>query len=214
MTISFGLALTVKLDHAEGDSMAPTFASGQWLVVLKPVGMTLFRQQYHTGDVVILENKAVMPGLQPGALLVKRVVGVPHQLIGITRTTVYRDGKPIREPYVKYPMDNRHYDYGGAPNGGALFTSPAFEYTTLLKAGEYYVLGDNRPVSADSRWFGPIRQSQLTGRVLATLPLNDHVLWQRVLARSWRYWPLGFAALWLGTLYWPDGRRWWRAHRK
>ena len=80
-----------------------------------------------------------------GTPMVKRIIGCPGDVVELRGRSVFVNGRQLLEPYIIPPNE----DYG-------------HEQTTLC-AGEYYVLGDNRPNSVDSRFFGPIRRSEITG---------------------------------------------------
>lgn len=89
-------------------------------------------------------------------LLIKRVIGLPKETIFIKRNSVYvqtKEGKEIRlnEPYL-------------AP---FIRTNGGYSKKTVIEVPEdsYAVLGDNRPFSGDSRDFGPVHRSYITGKV-------------------------------------------------
>jgi signal peptidase I len=73
----------------------------------------------------------------------KRVVGLPGERVGISGGRVTIDGRPIAEPYLA----------PGVSTGGV--------HELQLGPDQYYVLGDNRPDSADSRFKGPVARAQL-----------------------------------------------------
>jgi len=91
---------------------------------------------------------------------VKRVVGLPGDRISIRDGKVILDGKPERAPYI-------------APCGGA--SSCSFPGTITVPAGEYYMMGDNRGESDDSRFWGPIRSSWIIGRAFFTYWPPDRI---------------------------------------
>ncbi len=82
---------------------------------------------------------------------VKRVVGLPGDRIRVEHGHVIRNGVPVDEPYAR-SCDDEICDL-------AEFTVPA---------GRYFVLGDNRGDSSDSRYWGPISHDEILGRVIAT----------------------------------------------
>ena len=90
------------------------------------------------GDVVVLDLPA-----EPEDLI-KRVIGLPGETIELNAGVVYIDGQPLKESYVR-------------PSPGNL---PARK----LGADEYFVMGDNRGNSKDSRIFGPIPRESIVGR--------------------------------------------------
>ncbi len=178
LAITIFVALQASIQHfkVNGESMQPTLAEGERLVVNKIVYLRIgwndladvipfldpspvsadstlftFSQPKH-GDVIIFHYP-----LDPTRDFVKRVIGVPGDTIEIQRGQVFRNGVAIEEPYVSRP-DHRSTGAVGVP------------------AGAYYVLGDNRAVSTDSREWGMV-------------PLEN------VVGRMWfRYWPLNLGS--------------------
>lgn len=82
---------------------------------------------------------------------VKRVVGAPGDRVRIERGRVIRNGARVKEPFVR-PCEQEICNL-------AEFTVPR---------GEFFVLGDNRGDSSDSRFWGPVPRSQIIGRAFAT----------------------------------------------
>lgn len=184
LVCSIAFNLLFQIDYTKGVSMAPTLADGQMLVVWRPKAMATLHVDYHAGDIVVAKNESAKLGLKEGDLLVKRLIGLPGQTVGVTRSTVEINGRPLGEPYVVHAMDNVDYAYGGEANGGSYFRTPGYTATTKLTAHQYFLLGDNRPQSADSRWFGPVRQAQLRGKVAAILTLDYQNTPQRLLGNA------------------------------
>jgi signal peptidase I len=154
MTIAaaFAVILGVGAGHAfigsvyvvEGSSMEPTYPEGTRLYgapISTPIGR---------GDVVLLDD-----GKKDYA--VKRVIGLPGETVQLWRGCVFINRQMLVEPYLPKhtytcPMDPKRR--------GATF---------ILGEREYFVLGDNRPGSADSRSYGPVERNQIKRRV----PLPD-----------------------------------------
>ncbi len=77
--------------------------------------------------------------------------------------SIYVDGRPLAEPYLP------HYDPLGPPIPDASRQQPY-----RVPPGEFYVLGDNRAISCDSRYWGPIKGSSIVGKVVLVLWHDDH----------------------------------------
>jgi signal peptidase I len=101
------------------------------------------------GDVVVF-----VPPNDPGDKYIKRVIGLPGETIRVMDNKVYIDGKALNEPYLHSPMLSNLPD-------------------TKILEGYYFVMGDNRSVSLDSRSFGSVKLSTLVGRaVFVYWPFN------------------------------------------
>jgi len=138
-----GAAFFFRLPQVSGLSMEPRIGAGEFVVI-----DTL---SYRLGAVKRGDVVAFRHGSTSEAYL-KRVVALPGEHIEISRGFVTIDGKPLSEPYVRY-RDSRN-----APE-------------ETVPAGEYYVLGDNRSNSDDSRDWGFVPASAIIGRAwLAVWP--------------------------------------------
>jgi signal peptidase I len=84
-----------------------------------------------------------------GGLFVKRVIGLPGETVSERRGRVYVDGKPLKEPYVKF---------GDTETG-----------TWHVPKGRYFFMGDNRPQSCDSREWGSAPRKNVVGKVFEIL---------------------------------------------
>jgi signal peptidase I len=94
----------------------------------------------------------------PVSDLVKRVIGLPGEIISLADGNVYVNGHLLPEPFL--PPNLRDDTYPGPS------TAPyALHHAYRIPAGEVYVMGDNRPESCDSRYWGPIRESTIVGKV-------------------------------------------------
>ena len=112
------------------------------------------------GDIVVFR-----PGGQDRRLLVKRVIGLPGDQISFEGGYVFRNGEKLDEPYTKgkpsYPLDHA---YG-----------ISVEYPYKVPDGYLWVMGDNRTNSADSRYFGAIPASSVTGHANIIYWPIDHI---------------------------------------
>jgi signal peptidase I len=107
------------------------------------------------GDVVVFKFPQ-----EPERDFIKRVIGLPGERVRIENKTVYIDDEPLDEPYVFFLE----------PPGTAepsLFTARRDDMPELtIPEGEYFVMGDNRDNSHDSRFWGPLDEKLLKGRAL------------------------------------------------
>jgi signal peptidase I len=149
--ILIALLINVFIGQAtrvEGQSMEPNLHSNQRLVVEKLSYRFHGPQRF---DVVVLK----LPS-QGEELLIKRVVGLPGEVVEIQNGQVYIDGKPLEEPFL---------------NGQ---TRPGRNGRVVVPPLHVYVLGDNRDHSNDSRSFGPVPIENVVGRAwLSYWPVDN-----------------------------------------
>jgi signal peptidase I len=124
----------------QGRSMSPTLHDGDHCFMDR---WTLKHRDPVRGDLVVIRD----PGHDDYA--VKRIVGMPGEVVMIKDGCVYVDGKRLLETY----LDGNVRTY--APK--------AKEQLILLGQAHYFVLGDNRPVSEDSRMYGPLKRTAIVG---------------------------------------------------
>ena len=122
-----------------GDSMLPALADGHYVLLWRG---PFLRNRLRRGDIVVLQHQVWRP-----QTYVKRVVGLPNEKIRLDDGRVYIGGAHLEEPYIRFP--------------GTL--GPAREW--WMGTDEYFVMGDNRLNSQDSRAFGPVTAAQIVGRV-------------------------------------------------
>ena len=108
------------------------------------------------GDIVVFTHPPLdhCPG-PANTDLVKRVIALPGQTIYSAGGILYVDGTRLREPYLP------PHDPLGPPIPGATRQDPF-----RVPRGEFYVMGDNRAISCDSRFWGPIKGSSIIGRAV------------------------------------------------
>jgi signal peptidase I len=88
----------------------------------------------------------------PKKSIIKRVIGLPEEIIEIRNGDVYINHNKLPEPYLKKRRDLMYRSINMKP--------------LLIGKDNYFVIGDNRPVSQDSRTFGPVPQKYIYGRIL------------------------------------------------
>ena len=93
-------------------------------------------------------------------VFIKRVVGLPGDRIALKDGVVVRNGTPEREPYIA--------SCGQDP------ADCTFPRAVVLPAGTYFVLGDNRGASDDSRFWGPVRARDIVGVVVSCDPSSRY----------------------------------------
>lgn len=205
----FVVTFLVQPFRIPSGSMEPTLRVGDFLLVDKqsfaPSGvldrMLLPATHVKRGDLVVFHYP-----VDPALHLVKRVVGVPGDRLRMRGGRVLVNGHPLTEPYAFYSP--------ALPNGfrddfpSLLEADPSVdlrwwielrrsvqEGEVVVPAGQYFVLGDNRNDSEDSRYWGFVPQSALVGRPLLvyfTLPPREETEDDRpgdrfrVGLRSWR----------------------------
>ena len=139
----------LQRNEVVGHSMDPTLQTGDQLIVQK---VSHWFNGIHRGDIVTLHGESI-PGAK-GALnedLVKRVIGEPGDHVQIRDGKVWINGEVLEEPYLSGTIYTDVFD----PRWADL----------KLKTDEYFVLGDNRTNSRDSRSFGPVPQKAIMGEL-------------------------------------------------
>ncbi len=130
--------------RVQQESMEPTVRPEQYVLVDK---LTPRLTGYGRGDIVVFEPPATWA--DPGTEFIKRVIGLPGDRVELRDGAVYIDGALLREPYL---LAHVRTDPIGS------------ERAWTVPSGELFVMGDNRPDSADSRVFGPVPIASVTGR--------------------------------------------------
>ncbi len=158
--LAIGLALFIRYFVAapyivQGASMEPTFYDYHYLIIEK---VSYHIGEPQRGDVIVLD----LPQ-ETSRALIKRLIGLPGETVSIADNKVtvinaeHPEGIVLDEPYLD------PHDLGG-PSG----------MTVTLGEDQYFVLGDNRRVSSDSRSWGTLPREDIVGRVLVRLfPFTD-----------------------------------------
>lgn len=140
-----------------GASMSPTFDSGEYLIVDE---LSYHFSEPARGEVVVFRYPN-----DPGKFFIKRIIGLPGESVVLNEKEVAiiqgDDVLILDEPYIDTDQNN-----------------PYSPIQVNLNDEEYFVMGDNRDVSSDSRIWGPLNDSHLRGRViLRLLPISQIKIW-------------------------------------
>ena len=141
-------------------SMVPTLAVYDRVLVQKAF---FTWHDVREGNIVVFSQPPLDHCPGPRGDLVKRVIALPGQTIYSSGNSIYIDGRRLAEPYLP------HYDPLGPPIPDA-----SRQHPFRVPPGEFYVLGDNRADSCDSRYWGPIKGSSIVGKVVLTFWHNSH----------------------------------------
>ncbi|MFZ6036402.1 MAG: signal peptidase I [Patescibacteria group bacterium] len=130
--------------YVRGASMEPNFEDNQYLIIDE---ITYRFNDPQRGDVVVIRDPK-----NTAEFLIKRIIGLPHEVveIGDGRVTIINEQNPegaaLPESYL------------------ADYIQTSGNQRVELGADQYFVMGDNRPVSLDSRSFGPLPRREIVGR--------------------------------------------------
>jgi signal peptidase I len=129
--------------QVEGTSMMPALVDQERIFIDK-FTYKLGVERIQRGDLVVFW----FPG-EPGRSYIKRVIGLPGDVVRIDRGIVHVNGRKLAEDYI--PAEYR--DTASLPD-------------LRVKSDSYFVLGDHRSSSSDSRSWGPVHQGQIYGKAV------------------------------------------------
>lgn len=139
----------------------------------------VYYRDVHRGDIIVF-YKPTLESNGEHLFLVKRVVGIPGDHIHLRDGVVYRNGVALTEPYINSPPADPEYspyrdDFPAVPpSEGVDITAewaealPSYVQNgdLVVPPGKYFVMGDNRTVSLDSRYWGFVPKQDIIGRPL------------------------------------------------
>ncbi len=138
------LEIAIPRSVVQSISMEPNLHAEQRLLISR---VSYLFGEPQRGEIVVFEPPNYRLGTPP---LIKRLIGLPGELVEFRDQTVYINGVALDEPYLNEPCQPNHCDAA----------------SWQLADDEYFFMGDNRNHSHDSRAFGPITREHLIGRAI------------------------------------------------
>jgi signal peptidase I len=174
----FVITFIVQAFQIPSPSMENTLLVGDYLLVNKLCygggGIGDFLMPYRRvrrGDIVVFHYP-----VNPAQHFVKRVIGLPGDRVRLINKQVFVNGVPLKEPYVRYsrPADDIFRDNfprmdvlpGPTPEWWVQLRKLVEDGQLIVPEGHYFVMGDNRDNSSDSRYWGFVPQGNIIGRPL------------------------------------------------
>ena len=153
-----------QMFYIPSGSMLPTLQIGDRIVVDK---ISYRLHGVRRGDIVVFAR----PPLEQAtyADLVKRVIGLPGDTVSSVAGQVEIDGRPLDESWLPTPRP--------VTDPSALPEAFSLSHPYTVPIGEYFVMGDNRTDSEDSRYFGPISETLIVGRMAFKVWPLDTMAW-------------------------------------
>jgi signal peptidase I len=146
VVIFVAIRFSVQTFSVDGNSMQPGLHTGEYVLVNK---LAYLFHGPSRGDVIVFHYP-----LDPTQDFIKRVIGLPGDKVVVNPTQVYVNGALLHEPYIISPEN--------------------VSITITLKPDEYFVMGDNRPNSDDSRSWGPLPKDYIIGKATVVFwPLSN-----------------------------------------
>ncbi len=158
-------AFVVQTFFIPSGSMEPTLQIGDRILVNK---LSYHLHGVDRGDIVVFSRPPTENCGGPEVNdLVKRVIGLPGDVISLSNGYVYIDGKRLDESWL--PGSEQGVTVAGPTGNSSNLARPY-----RVPADNYFVMGDNRTDSCDSRYWGPINRSLIVGKVeLRVWPLSS-----------------------------------------
>jgi len=174
---AFVITFLVQAFTIPSESMEDTLLIGDYLLVDKvPFGgggawdAIMPYRKIRRGDMIVFR-----PPAHPEMHFVKRVIGLPGERVKLLRRRVYVNGQPISEPYVVFKPSYPDPFRDNFPNGNAVSPEMSARWHSQMKRwvengelivpeGMYFVMGDNRNQSSDSRYWGFVPRENIIGR--------------------------------------------------
>jgi len=128
----------IKPFYVKGASMEPSFFDNEYLVIDE---ISYRFKEPIRGEIIVFKYPR-----DPKQFFIKRIIGLPGETVQITGNQVFVNGEEIDEPYLNPDTETK---------GESVIT---------LQSDEYFVLGDNRSFSLDSRNFGPLKREFIVGK--------------------------------------------------
>ena len=135
--------------RVDGFSMRPTLDDGQFVLVSR---LAYRFGEFERGDIIVFNSP-----VEVDEDLIKRVIGLPGDIIKVENGIVYVNGTMLDEPYIAAP--------------------PAYSGTWQVQEDQLFVLGDNRNDSSDSHAWGSVSEEEVIGKaILIYWPFTDVTL--------------------------------------
>lgn len=171
ITLSILFNVFIQRVQVSGHSMDPTLKTNEKLFAIKHIPIDRF-------DIVVAKEKTDDENI----FIIKRVIGLPGDTVEYKKDQLYVNGKKMNEPYLnsfkEKLKDGSLIDYFTKINPDYANFDFNTDYLTVdssgndtfkvtLKSDEYFLLGDDRPISKDSRAVGPIKKSDIISKTFA-----------------------------------------------
>lgn len=171
ITLSILFNVFIQRVQVSGHSMDPTLKTNEKLFAVKHIPIDRF-------NIVVAKEKTDDENI----FIIKRVIGLPGDTVEYKKDQLYVNGKKMNEPYLdsfkEKLKDGSLIDYFTKINSNYANFDFNTDYLTVdssgndsfkvtLKSDEYFLLGDDRPISKDSRAVGPIKKSDIISKTFA-----------------------------------------------